>query len=580
EGENEPLINKYNNISITEDFFSRFVPKIPRIQKTREITNNLNSGEQIEDAFSILNKIDKEELLIINQLSQYCQSFNEQRRIETELSNGNNKASSSSQYKNQSLDPIDLDQIQSNLISKSYGKSVPNNNTLDILKFKLYQQELEKKKKDKSVYTSLLNEYDATADNNNHSQYLTNGDISKYGVSTDHSYSITVNEEQDQGGPSIHNQEASNTNSVPSVYNKPPLYSTSLKYNPNRHSSDLTNANNKMSINTSLTKDSPILSDANCSNKENYNTPISSNNNDHTPDIENIRSPISNDGSGITSFSSPSAILSSPAGTKLFKDISIIVPKTVDDSMMLDNQLESKPPSHQNTNHSFDLDSSIPVASSAPLTPLTALHTLHDNTTNNNNTIQPNQSFIDLSINNNIANAIDESESEEEEEEEEFSINYGHSIIGHRRRSTDYSNKRRSKNSFSSSSISKNIVPSSLFSSSLPPINRPKRVQSLKRKLTDIPEKKTMAKAQDYIALSQRSFPVRANFIPDETYGDEIKLNTGDLVVIKDVYLDSWANGINIMTNSSGVFPLCYLNTDEPQAKAKTKRFNKIVNEN
>jgi len=34
------------------------------------------------------------------------------------------------------------------------------------------------------------------------------------------------------------------------------------------------------------------------------------------------------------------------------------------------------------------------------------------------------------------------------------------------------------------------------------------------------------------------------------------------------------------MTNTSGVFPLCYLNTDEPQAKAKTKRFNKIVNEN
>jgi hypothetical protein len=32
------------------------------------------------------------------------------------------------------------------------------------------------------------------------------------------------------------------------------------------------------------------------------------------------------------------------------------------------------------------------------------------------------------------------------------------------------------------------------------------------------------------------------------------------------------------MTNSTGVFPLCYLNTDEPQAQAKTKRFTKIVN--
>ena len=33
------------------------------------------------------------------------------------------------------------------------------------------------------------------------------------------------------------------------------------------------------------------------------------------------------------------------------------------------------------------------------------------------------------------------------------------------------------------------------------------------------------------------------------------------------------------MTNTSGVFPLCYLNTDEPQARGKTKRFSQIINQ-
>jgi len=589
EGENEPLINKYNNISISEDFFSRFVPKIPRIQKSREIANNLNSGEQIEDAFSILNQIDKEELLIVNQLSQYCQSFNEQRRLETEFNNGNLNKASTSQYLEQSQqDPIDLDQFQSSILSKSYGKSVPSSNTLDILKFKLYQQELEKKKKDKSVYTSLLNQYDSTLDTSNHSQYLANNDTSKYGAVSDHSYSITVDEEQNKSHNSIQNQEGlnTNTNTAPSVYHKPPLYSTSIKFNPNSSSSDF----NKMGINTTLTNDSPIISNSNDINKENYNTPVNSNdnNNNHANDIESLKSPISNDGSGVDAISSPSGILSSPQGTKLFNDmssLSIIVPKTVDDSMVLDTHHELKQPSHQttqNTYQSFDFDNVTPVTPTTPVTSLTSFHPLHENTNNNNSTIQPNQSFIDLSINNNIANAVDEQE--EEDDEDDYSINYSHShshsYIGHRRRSLDHSSKRRAKNSFSSSSMSKNVVPSSLFASSLPPINRPKRVQSLKHRPTDSPEKKTMAKAQDYIALSQRSFPVRANFIPDEKYDDEIRLNTGDLVVIKDVYLDSWANGINIMTNTSGVFPLCYLNTDEPQAKAKTKRFNKIVSEN
>lgn len=544
--EREPLLQKYSNISIREKILSRFSSRKPRIQKSREIANNLNSGIKIEDTFSILNKIDKEELLIVNQLSQYCQSFNEQRRLDTQLNNGNVNKASTSQYIEQSRqDPIDLDQIQSNILSKSYGKSVPNNNTLDILKFKLYQQELEKKKKDKSVYTSLLNQYDSIADNSNHSQYLANSDSSRYGVSSDHSYSISIDEEQNQNQNSINNQEELNTNTntntvpTPSVNNKPPLYSSSIKYNPNG------NLNNKIRINTNLTNDSPIISNENDINKENYNTPVNSNNNnDHIKDNESLKSPISNDGSGITSLSSQSGLLSSPHGTKLFNDmssLSIIVPKTVDDSMILDNHQEQKRHSHQSANRSFDVDSiTTPVTPTTPITSIAALHPLHDNNNNTANTIQPNQSFIDLSINNNIANVIEENEIDEEDDE--YSINYSHSFIG-RRRSGDYSSKRRSKNSYSSTSLSKNNVPSSLFTSSLPPINRPKRVQSLKHRPSDSPEKKTMAKAQDYIALSQRSFPVRANFIPDEKYDDEIKLNTGDLVVIKDVYLDSWANG-------------------------------------
>jgi len=69
DGEREPLLSKYTNISISEEILSRFGNKKPRIQKSREIANNFKSGEKIEDTFSILNKIDKEELLIVNQLS-------------------------------------------------------------------------------------------------------------------------------------------------------------------------------------------------------------------------------------------------------------------------------------------------------------------------------------------------------------------------------------------------------------------------------------------------------------------------------------------------------------------------------
>ena len=89
--EREPLLQKYSNISIREKILSRFSSRKPRIQKSREIANNLNSGIKIEDTFSILNKIDKEELLIVNQLNQYCLSFNEQRLLESNFSN--NRAS-------------------------------------------------------------------------------------------------------------------------------------------------------------------------------------------------------------------------------------------------------------------------------------------------------------------------------------------------------------------------------------------------------------------------------------------------------------------------------------------------------
>ncbi|ORX46940.1 hypothetical protein BCR36DRAFT_405540 [Piromyces finnis] len=593
--EREPLIDKYNSVSISEDFFSRIVSKIPRIQKTREITNNFNSGEQIEDTFSILNKIDKEELLIANQLSQYCQSFNEQRRIDTGLSNGNiNKASINLYTELNRHEPIDLDQIQSNILSKSYSKSVPNNNTLDILKFKLYHQELEKKKKDKSVYINLLNQYNSTTDNGNLGQYIVS-DSSKYEILSNPSYSVSIDEEKDEN-QNIHNQEILNDKRAPSslMYsNKPPLYLSSIRHNPNNKNEY--NNNNEIHINTTLTKDSSIINNSNKINKENYNTPVNdsnSNYNDtyhnHIVDNESLKSPISNDNYEITSLSSPSGILSSPQATKLFNDISslsIIIPKTVDDSIMFDNnqeQILNQKHQHQlyhSFDHSFDLDNKSPITPITPLNPLTALPQFNEGDNNNSNATQPNQSFIDLSINNNISNVIEETEMYENDD---YSINYNHnhSMISNRRRSSDYFNKRRSKSLNTSSYISKNIVPSSLFASSLPPIDRPKRVQSLKRKLSDVLEKKTMAKAQDYIALSQRSFPVRANFVPDDKYDDEIQLNIGDLVIIKDVYLDSWANGINIMTNSSGVFPLCYLNTDEPQAKAKTKRFNKIVNDN
>ncbi|KAG4095833.1 hypothetical protein H8356DRAFT_1044411 [Neocallimastix lanati (nom. inval.)] len=471
--EREPLLQKYSNISIREKILSRFSSRKPRIQKSREIANNLNSGIKIEDTFSILNKIDKEELLIVNQLNQYCLSFNEQRLLESNFSN--NRASTSNYIEQSKQDPINLNQIQSNILSKSYGKSVPKNNTLDILKFKIYQQELEKKKNEKSVYSNLFNQYDSMNEDShsfrgsiyeNHHQYLADKvgkDETKFGSFSDQYININVEKNHQQN--TIH----------PSVYSNKPVL--------NDHNHD------------------PESSFMNCSN---ITSPHHSNNYQKT---DSLKSSILNDESVTSILSSPSAILTSP---NIFKDtssLSIIVPKNIDD-----NDIEN-------------------------------------------------------------------------DAEYDYSINYSHSLLSHRRRSADYPSKRFMRSSMGMYSFSKNIAnSSSLFTSSLPPISRPTRVQSLpklKRNSTgsNIESKRSMVKGQDYIALSQRSFPVRANFIPDISYKDEIKLNVGDLVVITDVYVDEWAKGINIMTNSTGVFPLCYLNTDEPQAQAKTKRFTKIINQ-
>eukprot|EP00833_Pecoramyces_ruminatium_P004001 jgi/Orpsp1_1/1178033/evm.model.c7180000063787.1 len=625
DNEREPLLQKYNNISISEEILSRFGSKKPRIQKSREVANNFNSGEKIEDAISILDKIDKEEILIVNQLSQYCQSFNEQRLLDSDLID-KNKASSSNYIEQKNQDPINLSQIQSNILSKSYGKSVPKNNTLDILKFKIYQQELEKKKRDKSVYSNLLNQYDSTFDNSNnshqdisnesHHQFLKNkinNDEAKFGSFADHY--ISIDEQSQQLG-------SSNTSKY---INKPPLYSvsmmsSSITSNVNNIKKSFNRSFNRIRINTNaktnniLTKNNTILSQENSINNENYNTPANENVNGNNmndkvresefdngnnisysngsnrrhsntyseqsnhQDTDSLKSPISNDGSAITGLSSPSAVLTSP---KIFKDmssLSIIVPRDIDDSMVLDVKQEQQ---MMNSQIPKDIPNSNIEDFNEATHPLDNRQSILNNNNVNNSIINNSSLFPDithdLSINNNIIEPADD-------EEDDASINYSHSSLIGRRRSLDYSSKRISRSSLGISSADKNIVSSSLFTSSLPPISRPTRIQSLpklKRNSTDsnIQGKKTMAKAQDYIALSQRSFPVRANFIPDIYYDDEIKLNVGDLVVITDVYLDEWAKGINIMTNSSGVFPLCYLNTDEPQAQAKTKRFTKIINQ-
>ncbi|KAL6618086.1 hypothetical protein U3516DRAFT_779935 [Neocallimastix sp. 'constans'] len=623
DGEREPLLSKYTNISISEEILSRFGNKKPRIQKSREIANNFKSGEKIEDTFSILNKIDKEELLIVNQLSSIL-------LLENDLSN-NDKASSSKLIEQNQQDPIDLNQIPSDILSKSYGKSVPNNSTLDILKFKLYQQELEKKKKDKSVYSGLLNQYDSTYE----SPYSSRGSVykishdekNKFGSFTDHY--VTIDEQGYQ-------QDAANT--IVNT-NKPPLYSVSMMSSSN--ASNLNNhdykRNNKKNSNNSLsktrlntnTKSTSVLTNNSLNiNNESYHTPVNpinfgdvnsnehdyennymNHNNDNSyssnnnpQEIENLKSLNSNDGNGL---SSPSTIMSSP---KLFKDTSspsIILPRNIDDSVILDMKQEQQvfnlqaPQNIPNSNvedynvaiHPSDNNNNT-NSNNDHYDNYTSLNLMDNNqnsqilinSTANNNIIKKSNLFSDitndLSINNNISELVDE-----DDDEDDYSENYSHSsFLSQRRGSTDYSTKRLSRASEGSSSSNKNIANSTLFTSSLPPISRPIRIQSLpksKSNSTDsgVSGKKTMAKAQDYIALSQRSFPVRANFIPDISFDDEIKLNTGDLVVITDVYLDAWAKGINIMTNSTGVFPLCYLNTDEPQAQAKTKRFTKIVNQ-
>jgi hypothetical protein len=341
----------------------------------------------------------------------------------------------------------------------------------------------------------------------------------------------------------------------------------------------------------------------NCSN---ITSPHHSNNYQKT---DSLKSSILNDESVTSILSSPSAILTSP---NIFKDtssLSIIVPKNIDDSMILDIKQEQQPLNLQapqnipNSNienyHEIihPLDNSNNNNNNNSNSGYISLNLIdnnknnqniqpHINNTMNNSIINNSSIFLDitndLSINNNI---IDPEDDIENDAEYDYSINYSHSLLSHRRRSADYPSKRFMRSSMGMYSFSKNIAnSSSLFTSSLPPISRPTRVQSLpklKRNSTgsNIESKRSMVKGQDYIALSQRSFPVRANFIPDISYKDEIKLNVGDLVVITDVYVDEWAKGINIMTNSTGVFPLCYLNTDEPQAQAKTKRFTKIINQ-
>jgi hypothetical protein len=392
-------------------------------------------------------------------------------------------------------------------------------------------------------------------------------------------------------------------------------------------------------LTSALTKNSSIINKENNINNENYHTPVNNSNfndtntnrNDHNHDPEssfmncsNITSPhhsnnyqktdslkssILNDESVTSILSSPSAILTSP---NIFKDtssLSIIVPKNIDDSMILDIKQEQQPLNLQapqnipNSNienyHEIihPLDNSNNNNNNNSNSGYISLNLIdnnknnqniqpHINNTMNNSIINNSSIFLDitndLSINNNI---IDPEDDIENDAEYDYSINYSHSLLSHRRRSADYPSKRFMRSSMGMYSFSKNIAnSSSLFTSSLPPISRPTRVQSLpklKRNSTgsNIESKRSMVKGQDYIALSQRSFPVRANFIPDISYKDEIKLNVGDLVVITDVYVDEWAKGINIMTNSTGVFPLCYLNTDEPQAQAKTKRFTKIINQ-
>jgi len=501
------------------------------------------------------------------------------------------------------MDPINLENIQSNILSKSYGKSVPKNNTLDILKFKIYQQELEKKKKDKFAYSSMPNQYDSTLSLTHSSRSLDNENLrhdSKYN-SFDHI--INIDDSQSCIQDPSHSYININTN-------KPPLYTSSMMSSSssvaptgnnkkiiNHTGSNKSRANNSMRASLSLTKDSQLIDSQNIDN-ENYNTHVNPNEDNHInssgdkDQFVNSENDESEEVNGNELSFSPSAILTSP---KMFKDmssLSIIVPKNLDDSMVLDvkheqNLIDQIPQTIPNTNaQNYNEVINYPLENNIITSPSIKNGNDHDNNPNNNITINTNNSFInnsnlftdinhDLSINNNII-----------EPNEETSDDEDYSQCSSRRLSSEYSNnKRSSKPSTSSSFINKNTNgSSSLFTSSLPPLSRPTRVQSLPKvnpnsTNSNLPEKKTMAKAEDYIALSQRSFPARANFIPDIYYDDEIKLNTGDLVVITDVYLDEWARGINIMTNSSGVFPLCYLNTDEPQAQAKTKRFTRIVNQ-
>jgi len=583
-------------------------------------------------------------------LGQYYNTINEQQHLESERGNGNIGRTFSGQYLKQNnekqinQDVIDLDKIQPNIVTKKYAKSVPENSTMDILQFKLYQQELEKKKKDKSVYSNVYNHYSYSVDGGSRYESKNlytephgidyNGDhetdynqdqeqqFSKYDVnSSDYNQSsntITMKDteynqssrtvtvkDSDSGQPSLtvtsndseqgqtqQNQEPLNTNitatstTEPKVGSyKPPLYSISTKVNNNNSKRNLTintsklSNNSKIRVNTSLklSQLSQPINSAN-TNSEIFYTPIDNDNEEHyndgnrltnnndnnliiSKDISFKTSLSNDDSSSESSLNSPSGILYSPNGSKAFKDmssLSIIVPKNIDNSMVLENHQDQYQSSTAQDHLQSILSPITPISSVSMmtpltlLTPLTPLKPLHEmdyakslpNIANNtmstfSNNITPNQSFIDLSINDSIANVIENPEVNDED----YSVNYSHSINNRKRSTEPSSSKRRSKNFGSPSDV---IVPTTLFTSSLPPISRPTRVQSLPKVKTNssgVNGKKTMAKAQDYIALSQRSFPVRANFIPDIYYDDEIKLNTGDLVVITDVYLDSWARG-------------------------------------
>jgi len=218
---------------------------------------------------------------------------------------------------------------------------VPNNSTMDILQFKLYQQELEKKKKDKSVYSNVYNHHSYSMDGGSrygfqnlytepaetdHKDHETNNNqdqeqqssiydvnSSDYNQSsntitmkdTDYSQSsrtVTV-KDSDSGQPSLTEQGQTQPNQVPSDTNitttsttepkggsyKPPLYLTSTKVNNNNNNNNNNvkrnlsintsklGNNSKIRVNTSLKLSQPI----NSSNSEIFYTPIDNDNEEH-----------------------------------------------------------------------------------------------------------------------------------------------------------------------------------------------------------------------------------------------------------------------------------------------------------